>query len=875
MVSNFDPRQGAWQIDWPGRISRHDLVYQTPPSDPMQGLPIGNGEIGVLCWCEGSKVIFVLNKSDLWDDAKFERFHNWAAKEEEFSTTLRHAGRIILDFKQPIFDLFYLSDFNGRLSLADGSIRLGVEGSFGRASIKAFVDYTTGAFCCEVESRMKEEVDFDLRLERFGSRTFSHWYGLVNRDAHLGLDGTRAGCDKKDIYLTHKLTTGIFGVGVRVLETNGLKVRSGREHSRSVLFSFGEARRKKVSFIAVVTSPGRGDAVAEVKKQLDGVQKQGLAVLSKAHRGAWKEFWLRSLMEFGDEYLDSLWHLTMFYAAASQRGKYPGRFINGLWTWNRDVQNWNFYFHWNQQQTYWPLNAAGHHDLIDSYLNYRFNSLPYAKKDAKEVFKTDGAIVSDVCERRGCNSASEFHNHTPVTQIAMEFWRQYRYTGDRDFLKAQALPYLLEAAKFFESCFEKGKDGKYHAKEGTGYEGWILLHDCVSELVYGRVLFETVLEALEEAGVQEPRAQKWREIMEHLTTLPTVKADKEFIQKKKLHRGWFKGDAATSDRLLAAGFGVKEKKWMTSFLPEAPAGPSSEAIYELTNMQEGKPPLPDTYRDDIRCNDGIFPWVENSAVFPSGLVGLANKGTDLYDVTVNTVKMFACPGMGWFPLGITLAWLGLGTEARKIINAWPMLWQYYSNGWGHYGPLAIMKGESSVVHRMNRVADASLPDGRREKERFEFELYPFRHMGMESMSVFATALNETLLQSHDGVIRVAPAVVDDQNARFTLHAQGGFVVSAEIQKGKPLWVSIQSKLGKACKIANPWAKAFVYENGKKVAMLRGAEIEFATQAGKQYMIVPSENVMKNWKTAVVKYMPNERPKVHPSGYAQLGLARMF
>jgi hypothetical protein len=875
MVSNFDPRQGTWQIDWPGRISRHDLVYQTPPSDPMQGLPIGNGEIGVLCWCEGSKIIFAVNKSDLWDDAEIERFHNWAAKEEEFSTTLRHAGRIILDFKLPIFDLFYLSDFNGRLSLADGSIRLGVEGPFGKATIKAFVDHATGTFCCEVESRLKEEVELDLRLERFGSRTFSHWYGLVNRNACLGLGGTKAGCDKKDIYLTHKLTTGTFAVGARVLETNNLKVRTALEHSHAATFSFGETKHKKLSFIVSVTSPGGKNAVEVVKKQLDGVQKQGLAVLSKAHRDAWKEFWLRSLIEFGDEYIDSLWHVTMFYAAASQRGKYPGRFINGLWTWNRDVQNWNFYFHWNQQQTYWPLNAAGHHDLIDSYLNYRFNSLPYAKKDAKEVFKTDGAIVSDVCERRGCNSANEFHNHTPAAQIAMEFWRQYRYTGDRDFLQTQALPYLLEAAKFFESRFEKGKDGKYHAKEATGYEGWILLNDCISELVYGKVLFATVLEALEEAGVQEPRAERWRDIMEHLAPLPTVKADKEFIKKGTFHRGWFKGDAATSDRLLASGFGVKEKQWMTSFLPEAPSGASSETLFELTNMQEGKPELPDKYRDDIRCNDGIFPWVEYSTVFPSGFVGLANKGTDLYNTAVNTVKMFACPGMGWLPLGITLARLGLGSEARKIINAWPMLWQYYSNGWGHYGPLAIMKGESSVVHRMNRVADASLPDGRREKERFPFELYAYRHMGMEAMSVFAGAVNESLLQSHDGVIRVAPAIVDDQNARFTLHAQDGFVVSSEIQKGKPLWIGIKSNLGKTCKVVNPWTKAFVYENGKKIATLTGGTIEFATRTGKQYMIVPNEAVMKNWKTVSVKFAPNDQPKTHPSGYTQLGLPRMF
>jgi hypothetical protein len=267
--------------------------------------------------------------------------------------------------------------------------------------------------------------------------------------------------------------------------------------------------------------------------------------------------------------------------------------------------------------------------------------------------------------------------------------------------------------------------------------------------------------------------------------------------------------------------------------------------------------------------------VEYSAVFPSGLVGLGQKGTSLYKMTVNTVKAFSCPGMGWFPLGITLARLGLGTEARKIINAWPMLWQYYCNGWGHYGPLAIMKGESSVVHRMNQVMDAAKPDGRREKERFTFELYPFRHMGMESMSVFAAAVNESLIQSHDGVIRVGAAIVDGQNARFTLHAQDGFVVSSEIENGKILWIGIESKLGKSCKVANPWARAVVYENGKKVETFTGKTFEFVTKVGQHYLIVPDEKVMRNWKTVSCKCVQNDKVKTHFSGYATLGLPRMF
>lgn len=877
MTSLFDPKVGVWKIDWPGRVARHDLVFLTPPEDPVQGLPIGNGEIGVLGWFEKSKIVFAVNKSDLWDDAAFGRFHNWHPAEEEYSTALRHGCRIILDFQLPIFDTFYLKDFQARISLADAAIACSASGPFGSVAFTGFVDHASGVFCGEVESRLKETVPLAIKIQRYGSRTFSHWYAMVNGNPALGLKGTRARADREGAYVTHTLTSGTFAAGGRVVDTNGLKTRYTVEDSHTAAMTITGSRHKKLSFLAAVTSPEPGNPVPAVKKELEAARASGRTAMFREHKKAWKAFWLRSLMECGDDYLDSLWHITMFYAACSQWGKYPGRFINGLWSWNRDVQPWNFYFHWNQQQTYWPLNAAGHHDLIESYLTYRFGSLSYAKEDARTVFGTDGAVVSDVCERRGYNSASEFHNHTPVAQIAMDFWRQYAYTGDREFLKTKALPFIREAACFFEHLFEKGKDGRYHAKQGTGYEGWIPLHDGVSELVYGNVLFTTALDALKEAGEADPRAATWRDIRDHLAPLPTVKADKNFIRRGQFLRGWFKGDPAVSGRLLAAGFGVKENKWLTSFLPEAPSGPASQELFELIGRNEGKPPLPDKYRDDIRCNDGIFPWVEQAAVFPSGLIGLGQRGSALYNTVVNTVKLYACPGMGWSPLGITLARLGLGPEARKVIESWPMYWQYYSNGWGHYGPLAGMKAESALPNRVSRIEmqNPSLPEEERVKKGVPFQLYPFRHMGMEAMSVFAGAVNESLLQSHEGLIRVAPAVTEDLTARFTLHAQGGFVVSAEIEKGKPRWIAIESRQGNSCRVASPWPAVVLYENGRKVGRQDGPIIEFSTALRGRYMLVPDAKTMRTWKTASVRHARNDRAKTHSSGYATLGLPRMF
>ena len=494
--SAFNPSKAAWNIAWPGRLSQYDLVYLSPPIDPLQGIPLGNGDIGVLFWCEDSKIIAVVNKSDLWDDASFGPFHNWSREEEDYSTTQRHACRIIVDFKYPVFNTLYLKDFMAKLNIADGSLSLETESAFGKVSLKAFVDHKSGLLFFDLKSDLNEDVPLDVEVERFGSRTFSHWYSQINRDASIGLSGTEAFADTTGVFITQKLSSGTFAAGGKVIQNNAVKVEYSREHSRGTLIRLSGITKKSAKLSFAVTSPAAGDMITEVKKLLINSGEIGYETFMKSNTEAWKSIWERSFIDYGDDYLNNLWYLTMFYANASQGGKYPGRFNNGLWTWNSDVQNWNFYFHWNQQQLFWPLNAAGFHELVNPYLDFRFNSLPQAKKDAGEIFNAKGAFISDVTERRGYNSASENTNHTPVAEIALDFWRQYQYTGDKKFLNEKALPFILEAARFFESLLEKETDGLYHARKGTGYEGWIELKDGLTELVYARVLFKTALEAV-------------------------------------------------------------------------------------------------------------------------------------------------------------------------------------------------------------------------------------------------------------------------------------------------------------------------------------------------------------------------------------------
>lgn len=99
-------------------------------------------------------------------------------------------------------------------------------------------------------------------------------------------------------------------------------------------------------------------------------------------------------------------------------------------------------------------------------------------------------------------------------------------------------------------------------------------------------------------------------------------------------------------------------------------------------------------------------------------------------------------------------------------------------------------------------------------------------------------LAEMIVQSHEGGIEFLPAIPSrwyNGQARG-LRARGGFTVDVEWAKGSFSRALIRSRCGKDCKVITT-QKIFVSCAGKPVdAVLKGNEVTFPTEAGKEYLI---------------------------------------
>ncbi len=182
--------------------------------------------------------------------------------------------------------------------------------------------------------------------------------------------------------------------------------------------------------------------------------------------------------------------------------------------------------------------------------------------------------------------------------------------------------------------------------------------------------------------------------------------------------------------------------------------------------------------------------------------------------------------------------VGLGSDprllqvARNTLNAKPT-W-VDMNGTSAFYPAAARVGfdPNALLAKLHEMRFQ--PNG---------VVYNEFHM-LENSSIVPNTVDEMLLQSFDGTLRLFPVWPANHDASFrTLRAYGAFLVSAELKGGVVTHVSIFSEQGRPCVVQNPWPgrRVSVRCVGKPDQTLAGERLSFKTGLGDQMeLVVASE-----------------------------------
>ena len=208
-----------------------------------------------------------------------------------------------------------------------------------------------------------------------------------------------------------------------------------------------------------------------------------------------------------------------------------------------------------------------------------------------------------------------------------------------------------------------------------------------------------------------------------------------------------------------------------------------------------------------------------------------------YDMAVTTWKHRPFPyGNVWANDAIQAARLGLGDEALKGLSTMLQKYQSYPNG---------------MTDNTNGV---------------------FEYLG-----VHLSVINEALLQSHDGKVRVFPAMPSESGfvGRFMLMAKGGFLVSSEKDGTDIKYVGVKSTRGGSVTLVNPWGTAAVRvwnaADGSTVSTASTAEVGFDTVPSGVYIVERMDKPFSGFTYAQISGTRNTSQKSLAGTPCMLGL----
>lgn len=483
---------------------------------------------------------------------------------------------------------------------------------------------------------------------------------------------------------------------------------------------------------------------------------------------AWKEFWNKSAVRLGDEFLEQIWYRNLYFfnCAVKAGARTPGLFAN--WSYNTIGTAWHgdYHMNYNTQQPFWLPFSSNHLEKSLSYVELVEFLMDVSRKWADEYYDLPGAYFP-----HSAYPVEMSMNPYPVPSWGWEIcetpwtvqglWWHYLYSADTTFLEGRAYEPIKAAVQFLvaymnrpEARGEQWGDDKYHVFPTIPPElyalrpGFKYNYDCAVDLTLIKFIFQAFTEATQLLGKADQEKELLaavKDILAHYPPYPTA----------------FTGDG-------------------TEVLVSVP-GEHSQVVYNLPNAL--------------------------ITVFPGEDFGLHSDEKTL-ELLKNTYLNQQNEG------GNDLVFKNL--QAARI------------------GMLDLEKFKRQVNYSLmpnGTCSDRVIQVHGRYQDRTNYGFMDRMGIWFENFAL-PVVINECMLQSYNGIIRLFPNWPGDTDAQFQdLRAVGAFLVSASHADGKVKFVRIRSEAGGTLRIIIPWETgATLHKNGKR-EIIGGGLQEIETEAG--------------------------------------------
>lgn len=497
----------------------HDIHYTTPVARWDEGLPCGNGLLGLLVWGDGRPLNLSVDRLDLWDNredpATKRKEFNWKKLKEFFKRGDRKSiidifehntdftvyptklpcGRITLDFGKGSPGMF-----DSRLCLTQAITTTRI----GQATITAYVHAEQPLVvvrACHANPRVEFLSPFD-RLRR--NPNPGPW-----DPARLGYPPSERGrYPDGGNYVLQRCAEGVS----YVVAWYSLTVQG-----------------EWILYLTIQRADQGQDPRPDALAILEAAMTTGVRLLERSHLAWWRNYWRKGRISLPDTRIERLWYLEMYKLGATARENTPPISLQGVWTADEQgLPPWRGDYHHdlNTQLSYWPVHTAGRREQSLGFAKWLLKWLPSFQAFARDFYDAPGANVPCSMGLSGAivRGWSQYvYSRTNAAWLIQHLWWHYRYTMDREFLKSTAYPFMREITRFIVSQLDVDAKGIYHLHYSSSPEfdpapsrPGTYARDSTYDLALVRYALETTSAAAEILRTDGNEARGWRRIRARL-----------------------------------------------------------------------------------------------------------------------------------------------------------------------------------------------------------------------------------------------------------------------------------------------------------------------------------------------------------------------
>lgn len=223
---------------------------------------------------------------------------------------------------------------------------------------------------------------------------------------------------------------------------------------------------------SVISSVQYNDPLNQAERLTIYAKLEGKDRLASGHKKAWDKLWESDIEIEGDpqaqqDVRSMLYHTYAFNRENTDYSPSPMG-LSGL--------GYNGHVFWDTELWMYPAILLLHPEIAKSMVEYRFNRLEAAKKNAF-TYGYKGAMYpwesadSGVEETPVWALTGPFEHHITAC-VGIATWNYYLVTGDEDWLREKGWPILQSTAEFWCSRVEKNSKGEYEIKNVVAADEW-------------------------------------------------------------------------------------------------------------------------------------------------------------------------------------------------------------------------------------------------------------------------------------------------------------------------------------------------------------------------------------------------------------------